>query len=500
MFRGVSRAENRKSCPRWLVWGVQLFLAAGLLPASGAAAASSRPNILFLFADDQRADTIGAWGNPHIRTPALDKLARDGCSFRRNYIFGGDRGAVCMPSRAMLMSGRSWFHVDTRKLSDAKLMPELLRENGYVTFGTGKWHNGEESWLRSFQQGQAVMFGGMSDHSRVPIRDLGPDGKLTAERTGKKFSSELFADSAIAFLRQHDGRRPFFVYVAFTAPHDPRMPPARLRDYYYRHQPPLPANFLPQFPFDNGHLLKCRDENLAAWPRTEAVIRDQLAEYYGLITHMDGQIARILKALRQTRAARNTIIIYSADNGLALGSHGLLGKQNVFEHSMRVPLIFAGPGIPAGRSLAAFTYLLDVFPTVCDLAGVPPPAGLEGESLRPLWEGRKTMLRDSVFLPYMQIQRAVRDERWKLIAYPQIGHLQLFDLQMDPDERSNLIESPEYREHTRRLLERMQQWQAKTGDTLVLPATNQPPVRIDLTGRARVPDQWQPEWIVKKYF
>jgi arylsulfatase A-like enzyme len=167
---------------------------------------------------------------------------------------------------------------------------------------------------------------------------------------------------------------------------------------------------------------------------------------------------------------------------------------------MRVPLIFAGPGIPAGRSLAAFTYLLDVFPTVCDLAGVPPPAGLEGESLRPLWEGRKTMLRDSVFLPYMQIQRAVRDERWKLIAYPQIGHLQLFDLQMDPDERSNLIESPEYREHTRRLLERMRQWQAKTGDNLALPATNQPPVRIDLTGRARVPDQWQPEWIVKKYF
>jgi len=500
MFRGSLNAENRWACPRLLVLGMQLLLAAGSLPVLGAAASSSRPNILFLFADDQRADTIGAWGNPHIKTPTLDKLAEAGCSFRRNYIFGGNSGAVCMPSRAMLMSGRSWFHVDTKKLSDAKLMPELLRENGYVTFGTGKWHNGQESWLRAFQQGKTVMFGGMSDHSKVPVQDLGPDGKLTAERTGEKFSSELFADSVIEFLKQHDDRKPFFAYVAFTAPHDPRMPPARLLDYYYHHKPPLPANFLPQFPFDNGHMTKCRDENLAAWPRTEAVIRDQLAEYYGMITHLDGQIARILKALRQTGAARNTIIIYSADNGLALGSHGLMGKQNVFEHSMRVPLIFVGPGIPAGKSMQAFTYLLDVFPTVCDLAGVAPPDRLEGLSLRPLWEGRKEKLRDSVFLPYIQIQRAVRDERWKLIAYPQAGHLQLFDLQADPEERTNLIDSPQHAGQTQRLLELMRQWQARSGDTLAVPSTNKAFEAIDLTGRPRVPDQWQPEWIVKKYF
>ena len=500
MSRRSSNAAHQWACPCLLGLGIQLLLAAGSLPVHGATASGSRPNILFLFADDQRADTIGAWGNLHIKTPTLDKLAEAGCSFRRNYIFGGNSGAVCMPSRAMLMSGRSWFHVDTRKLSDAKLMPELLRENGYVTFGTGKWHNGQESWLRAFQQGKTVMFGGMSDHSKVPVRDLGPDGKLTAERTAGKFSSELFADSAIEFLKHHDGRNPFFAYVAFTAPHDPRTPPARQLDYYYRHKPPLPANFLPQFPFDNGHMTRCRDENLAAWPRTEAVIRDQLAEYYGMITHLDGQIARILKALRQTGAARNTIIIYSADNGLALGSHGLLGKQNVFEHGMRVPLIFVGPGIPAGKSTQAFTYLLDIFPTVCDVTGVTPPAGLDGESLRPLWEGSKARLRDSVILPFIQIQRAVRDERWKLIAYPQAGHLQLFDLQADPEERTNLIDSPEHAKQTQRLLDLMRQWQAKSGDTLAIPSANKPFERIDLTGRTRVPDQWQPDWIVKKYF
>ncbi len=479
-----------------------LLLVATILTQPGwlRAASAAKPNVLFLFADDMRADTIAAHGNPHIKTPNLDKLVAEGFSFRGNYIFGGNSGAVCMPSRAMLMSGKTWFHVDTVSLKGVKLLPELLGENGYETFGTGKWHNGQQSWLRAFQRGKTIMFGGMSDHTKVPVRDLGPDGKLTAQRTGEKFSSELFADSVIEFLQSHDRKQPFFAYVAFTAPHDPRMPPLTFREPYYRNLPPLPANFLPQLPFDNGMMKGGRDENLAAWPRTEAVIRDQLAEYYGMITHLDEQIGRILAALKQSGQADNTFIIFSADNGLALGSHGLLGKQNVFEHSMRVPLVLAGPGVPRGKSTTAFTYLLDVFPTLCDTLGLEPPPGLEGESLRPLWQGTKKRVRDSVFLPFLQIQRAVRDERWKLIAYPQIGHLQLFDLQSDPLETTSLIDRPEHTAHVARLLKLMKDWQAKVGDTLELPTRNTPPEKVDLTGRERKPDQWQPEWIVKKYF
>jgi arylsulfatase A-like enzyme len=132
--------------------------------------------------------------------------------------------------------------------------------------------------------------------------------------------------------------------------------------------------------------------------------------------------------------------------------------------------------------------------------GIPAPPGLEGESLRPLWEGRKERVRDSVFLPFLEIQRAVRDERWKLIAYPKIGHLQLFDLQADPDETTNLIDDPRHAVHVARLQQLMQQWQARVGDPLAIPATPQPPPPVDLTGRHREPDQWQPEWIVKKYF
>jgi arylsulfatase A-like enzyme len=483
-----------------LLLSVSLSLLLSL--SATAATAATKPNILILFADDQRADTIGAHGNAHIKTPVIDGLVRDGTSFRRNYVMGGNSGAVCVPSRAMLMTGKTWFAMNTATLAGEKLLPELFGENGYTTFGTGKWHNGQPSWLRAFQKGERIMFGGMSDHEKVPVRDLGPDGKLTEQRIGEKFSTELFADAAIRFLEQHDpaaGAKPFFCYVAFTAPHDPRQPPPGFpADYTSR--PPLPQNFLPQLPFDNGAMTGGRDENLGAWPRTEAMIRDQLAEYYAMVEHMDAQIGRILAVLKTRGLAENTIIVYAADNGLALGSHGLLGKQNVFEHSMLTPLILVGPGVPKGKSTAAFTYLFDLFPTLCELAGVPAPAGVFGESLRPLWDGSKSSLRDTVFLPYIQIQRAVRDERWKLIRYPKLGFSQLFDLQTDPDETRSVYDDPARAPDIARLTAAMQRWQTKVGDTLVLNTGSTPPPKIDLTGKARQTDQWQPEWIVKKYF
>lgn len=461
---------------------------------------ADRPNVLFLFADDMRADTIAAHGNPHIKTPNLDQLAASGFSFRGNYVCGGSSGAVCVASRAMLMSGKVWLHIDNNTLKDEKLLPELLREKGYTTFGTGKWHNGQPSWLRAFEQGKTIMFGGMSDHEKVPVRDLGPDGALTRERVGEKFSSELFADSTIQFLKSQDGKKPFFAYVAFTAPHDPRQPPLEFREPYYKSLPPLPANFLPQLPFDNGMMQGSRDENLGAWPRTEKMIRDQLAEYYGLVTHLDQQIGRVLAALKESGQADNTIVIFTADNGLALGSHGLLGKQSVYEHSMRTPLIIAGKDIPRGQSSTTFTYLFDLFPTLCDVLKVDPPADLAGHSLRPIWSGQQTKIRDSVFLPFMQLQRSVRDERWKLIAYPKIDYLQLFDLQTDPYEMKNLVDSKEHSAELARLQALMREWQTKLNDKLELPTTSKSPTTIDLTGRERKPDQWQPAWIVEKYF
>lgn len=474
-------------------FGLALIIASAIASAS----ASDRPNILLLFADDQRADTVGAWGNSHISTPNIDSLVKRGFSFKRNYCFGSNSGAVCVPSRAMLHTGKHWMH-SNNQMNGETTLGQLLRREGYTTFATGKWHNGPQSILRSFEQGRAVYMGGMCDHTRVPLQDI-VDGKLVNKRFGEGFSSTLFADAIVEFLESNKSEKPFFAYAAFTSPHDPRQPPEPYRQKYYDNRPPLPSNFLPQHPFDNGFMTG-RDESLGAWPRTKELVSDQLAEYYGMVEHMDAQFGRVLHALEESGKAENTIVVYAADHGLAVGSHGLLGKQSVYEHSMRCPLVFSGEGIPAGKSTDAFSYLLDIYPTLCSLTGAKSPAGLDGKDLSPIWRGTRNKVRDEVYLQYIRHQRSVREDRWKLIRYPQINHTQLFDLKTDPDERTNLAESVDHKPHVDRLMKKLATWQKDWGDDLPLTSDNPKTKLVDLTGRARVPDRWQPEWIRKKYF
>lgn len=476
-----------------------LFLLCVTLSGTTVAAESSiRPNFLLLLTDDQRADTIASWGNPHIETPNIDRLTEEGFSFRSAYNLGSDVGAVCAPSRAMLNSGRSYFGVDT-SLSGVRTLPEILKEAGYVTFSTGKWHNGESSWLRSFQRGQNVFFGGMSDHNRVPVVDLDSNGQLTRKRTEAGFSSELFADAAIQFLDEYEGDAPFYAYVAFTAPHDPRQPPPQIAEQYYRNLPSLPENFMGQHPFNLGSILTIRDEVLAAWPRDEGTIRQQLAEYYGMITHLDGQIGRILQQLEESGHAENTIVIFTSDHGLALGSHGLLGKQNLYEHSQKSPLIFSGPGLPVGAS-ETLSYLLDLYPTVLSLARVQLRDGIDGHDLSPVWKGTRFAARDSLFLAYGDEMRAVRDHRYKLIRYPQINHTQLFDLEEDPFELNDLSSSSTHTERVETLMALLSHWQQKLGDSQELTVASPRSKKVDLTGKKRTPDRWQPQWIIEKYF
>ena len=459
---------------------------------------NERPNILFLFAEDMRADTISSYGNSHIRTPHLDGLVARGFSFRQNYCAGSNSGAVCVPSRAMLMSGKYWMHTNN-ELDGELIFPELFRQNGYTTFITGKWHNQKASALRGFERGKALFLGGMSDHTRVPIQDI-CNGECSSHRYGEKFSSELFADAAVEFLTTYDDDQPFLAYAAFTAPHDPRQPPELYCQEYYDNLPPLPPNFLHQHPFNNGQALGVRDEDLGSYPRTEEMIRHQLAEYYGMVTHLDEQIGRILQSLEQSGRASNTIIIFGVDHGLAMGSHGLLGKQNVYEHSMRVPLIFAGPEIPECESTHALTYVLDVYPTLCALSGIDEPSHLEGHNLCSIWEGEEQKVRDTVFLPYMGLQRAVRNERWKLICYPQINHHQLFDLENDPNEINNLAEDPAFAGVVESMLLLMKEYQEKLGDEQPLSVLNPKPKELEPGGHICVPDRYQPEWIRDKYF
>jgi arylsulfatase A-like enzyme len=437
---------------------------------SPGAAGAKRPNILFLLSDDQRYDTIHALGNDLIRTPNLDALAAAGTAFTNPYIMGGTGGAICVCTRSMVMTGRTIWHAPDN-CGDFALWPQVFGRAGYTTFGTGKWHNGPASYARAFSRGGNIFFGGMSNHLKVPVYDFDPTGKYPkgAAHEGGKFSSELFSDTAVRFLREYKEEKPFFLYVAYTAPHDPRMPPEKFAAMYQPEKMPVPKNFMPEHPFENGEL-KVRDEMLAPHPRTPEVVQKHLADYYGMISHLDEQVGRVLAALEESGRARDTIVIFAGDNGLALGQHGLFGKQSVYEHSVRVPFLMRGPGVPAGERRDAFVYLLDLFPTVCEMTGVAAPDTVEGRSLVPVLKDKSGRVRETVFAAYRGLQRMVRDERFKLITYSVKGEkrTQLFDLVEDPLEMKDLSADPAYAKQRASLDARLREWQKQTGDPQVV--------------------------------
>jgi len=431
-------------------------------------AQDSRPNLLFIMSDDHASHAIGAYGSVINRTPHMDRIAARGTAFTHTYIQGGDQGAICICSRAMLLTGRSLFRAPHQPGPDLPLWPEAFRKAGYATFATGKWHNGPASFARCFTAGDSIFFGGMSDHRRVPVHAFDPSGKYarSGQSVGKEFSSELFTDAAIGFLRSRREDRPFFMYVSYTAPHDPRMARKKYADMYDPGKIALPPNFMPEHPFDNGEL-KVRDEKLLPWPRTPEAVRAEIAAYYAMITHVDHEIGRLLDALDETGRAGDTILVFAGDNGLAVGQHGLLGKQNLYEHSARVPLIIAAPGAgkPGTRS-ASLACLYDVFPTVCGLAGVAVPETVESKGLGPVLADPSAAVRDAVFGAYRDLQRMVRAGRHKLIWYPKIGKWQLFDVEADPWEVEDLAGRPEHGALAAGLRRRLAEEQARAGDPL----------------------------------
>ncbi|MBK8507011.1 MAG: sulfatase-like hydrolase/transferase [Saprospiraceae bacterium] len=464
-----------------------------------------RPNILFLFADDQTFDALNALGNKQINTPHLDQLVREGFTFTHAFNQGSWSGAVCVVSRAMLASGRYIYHA-REDLMRVPLWGQVMGEVGYQTFLTGKWHNEAPSALKSFQTAKSVgagmyeTYGGVggpgyhrpvagsddrwspSDtsllgHWSPKFYDIVSDGtnkKKTDEYTVHQHTSEVYADHAIDFIEQQTIQkesRPFFMYVAFNAPHDPRQSPKEYVDQYPLEDIKLPDAYLPEHPFDQGEKLTLRDEILAPIPRTEYAIKKHLQEYYAIITHLDAQIGRILKALKESGKYENTYIIFTADHGLAVGKHGLLGKQNQYDHSVRVPMVIVGPDIPAQQKSDALVYLQSMYPTTCDLVGISIPGTVEFKSLLPLLKNQDGG-EEAIFGSYKDYQRMVRTKTHKLILYPEVGQSQFFDLQNDPDELQNSIAEPGNQEIVRSLYNQLLTLQQEVGDTLVLPPLN----------------------------
>lgn len=420
--------------------------------------ASEQPNIVFIFADDMSYETIGAAGMLDIDTPHLDTLVESGASFTHAYNMGSWSGAVCVASRTMLNTGRFVWDAQRTDLSSNAanngMWSQRMKEAGYQTYITGKWHVAADA---------ASLFD-VAKHIRKGMPKQTPEGynrpkspedyangwkpwetKYGGFWEGGTHWSEIVANDSVEYLETAaKSDKPFFMYLAFNAPHDPRQAPKEYVDRYPLERIQMPENFLEQYPYaDKICGLKLRDEKLMPYPRTEYAVKVNRQEYFALITHMDDQIGRILDAVKATGKADNTYIIFTADHGLAVGHHGLTGKQNMYDHSVRVPFMVVGPDVEPGVQIDTPIYLQDLMATSLDLAGASTE-DIDFKSLLPLLRGDRSEHYSAIYGAYLNRQRMVTQGDWKYISYPTAKVERLFNLKKDPNEMNDLASNPEY--------------------------------------------------------
>ncbi len=459
-----------------------------------------KPNILFLFTDDQTHTAIRALGNAEIYTPNIDRLVNRGTTFTNTYNMGGWNGAICTASRSMLISGRSLWRVNEYRKhwqdgdSIENTWGRIMAANGYQTYMTGKWH--VDAAADSVFGQAAHIRPGMPRDARLTWKDdkvnypdrkfpIGynrplsesddswspSDPKFGGFWEGGKHWSEVVKDDALVFLDSaQKSDDPFFMYIAFNAPHDPRQAPQEYQDMYDLDNISLPESYktLPDYQEEIGNGPRLRDEALAPFPRTEYAVKVHMKEYYAIISHLDAQIGKILDALDATGKADNTYIFFTSDHGLAVGRHGFIGKQNPYEHSVKPPLILAGPDIPAGEKRDALVYLQDLMPTALDLAGVEKPQYVEFQSLLPLVKGEKTESYPSIYNAYINFQRLIRKGDYKLIVYPKVNKVMLFNVVKDPHELNDLAGNEKFADKKAELLMELKEKMEHYDDPLEL--------------------------------
>jgi len=447
---------------------------------------ANRPNFLFMICDDLMYRTIQSLNNPEVHTPNMDRLAAAGCAFTHCFHQGSWSGAVCVPSRTMLNSGLTAFRAEAA-LDEVPTWGQTLGAAGYDTYICGKWHLDPTVLQRSFKEmgpvapGMLVSTpeGGAAYDRPRPGDDWQPwdtslkghwlHTRLWANETPDRIehADALYCDRAIDHLLNRAAKRetPFFMYLGFNSPHDPRQSPKEYLDRYPQEKIAVPPNFLPEHPFDQGDA-RVRDEMLAPFPRTREAVQLHRREYYALITYMDAQIGRVLEALERSGKASNTYVILTADHGLAVGEHGLLGKQNLYDCSVRMPLLIAGPGIAAGIRVDELVYQHSMYATTCELADIPIPPSVQFPSLVPLLHGGQRPVYGAVFSYYRDFQRMVRTKTHKLIVYPQIHKVQLFDIEKDPWEMHDLSDDPALADTKTDLFEHLKHLQQELGDPL----------------------------------
>ena len=424
------------------------MLASLSVSSRGYSAEAQRPNILFIIVDDQSPFDLKVY-NPasELDTPHIDRLAREGMTFDGAHHMGSFSGAVCTPSRHMVMTGRTVWHLPIGPGSREHCPPNIEQQSmaaifnraGYDTMRTCKRGNSFEGANRQFTvRHDATKRGGTDETGSVWHGDQVMDFLNERESTG---------DSD-----------PFLIYYGFSHPHDTRDGTPELLEKYgavnhkdknslppaNEKQPALPVNYLPAHPFHHGQPgLRDEEKVSGVWKnRDERTIRNELGREFACSENIDIQVGRVLKKLESMGQLENTYVFYTSDHGMAIGRHGLQGKQNLYEHTWRVPMIVKGPGIAAGSRAIGNIYLLDVLATLCDLTGVEAPATVEGKSFKPILRGQQQTVRDVLYGVYSggtkPGMRSVKKGDWKLIKWDvldgTVRETQLFNLKDNPHE------------------------------------------------------------------
>lgn len=480
----------------------------------GTEQSQTKPNFLFLFADDLTYRAINALGNEEIRTPNIDQIAKNGTVFTHAFNMGGWNGAICVASRAMIISGRSiwkaksfkesWKNKDSTSFE--MTWPKLLSSNGYDTYFSGKWHvdapadsvfhtvrhirpgmpkdhwNGKD--VKSIQAKMKDPNANFEDIARalrpkgyfrpLDINDRSWESSDTSNGgfwQGGLHWSEVLKNDAIDYINMASADKdPFFMYLAFNAPHDPRQAPQDFVDMYDTDSISLPKSWLPVNPYkdDIGNTMTLRDEALAPFPRTKYATKVHIKEYYAIITHLDQQIGEIVSALKASGKMDNTYIIFTADHGLAVGRHGFIGKQSLYDHSIRPPFMISGPNIPADHKIESDIYLQDIMPTTLELAGMTVPDYVDFKSLLPLLNKGDSKHYDGIYGAYVGFQRMIRKNAYKLIVYPKIDKILLYNMDEDPEETVNLADHEDQKDRVAEMLNELIAKQSSFEDELDL--------------------------------